>query len=480
LLSAQEIAKLQDQAIAARDYGRVLTLEKVRQSLATERKEPARTDEEVARLEGQLLHACVEQATRQERADQFQRTRHQSRWEINGEKYSLADLDRRIADQEQRSQFFGTPLKIKTIHLLPSGRREAAAEAERLKEIHETVVDKIDARRTELAEATREAGKMTAVLSEIYGQEQQRQHERGGERIDKRLIRGEINQLIERATVVSDGSMLHQAYILEAQFEERQPKDKSTPFMTQAARAIGRQVMSELAVKQAQERLQTFEDRKQFTPVVVKDLEGRDVAARLFDFRNSRHPVVWAAERATESKEHRHLRHEVEKAATAEHDRLKDDLQSTIECHEITRGIADSYRDHVRASGDRVPDAAFTPKQLIQLEVHAARLQDPQERQRIETLVKRAELAGHVYTPQTYEMERPGAPAQHRNSYQEKAEHSGQPRPRLETKAQEPRQSESTRPSLGQSPQLDRQQPAAPNLTAAATVKEAHDLDLLH
>ena len=83
LLRHNELNKLQDQAVANRNPARVQTLETIRESLACERSENTRTDKEIARLDGQLLVVRSEQAARQERAHQFERTRHQTRWQIN-------------------------------------------------------------------------------------------------------------------------------------------------------------------------------------------------------------------------------------------------------------------------------------------------------------------------------------------------------------------------------------------------------------
>ena len=246
LLTPAELTKLQDQAIAARNPARVRVLENIRESLAAERGDHSRdrTDKEIARLDGQLLTARSEQAARQERAHQFERTRHQTRWEIDGEKYSLADLDRRISEQENRSRLFGSPLKITTLHLRPSSRREAAIQVKELKEIREIVVTKIDERRQELAAALKESSQMTSVLSEIHTREQTNQLARGGERQEKVLTRSEINQLIDHGNTLTDPAMLSQAFILETRFEENQLADDKKPSLTEkAARAIGREAL---------------------------------------------------------------------------------------------------------------------------------------------------------------------------------------------------------------------------------------------
>lgn len=480
LLRPSEITKLQDQAIAARNPARVHTIENIRESLATERGDRSRSDQEIARLDGQLLTARSEQAARQERAHQFERTRHQTRWEIDGEKYSLTDLDRRISEQENRSRLFGTPLKISTLHLKPSSRREAATQVKELKEIREVVVEKIEERRQELSAAVKEAGRMTSVLSEIQVKEQDRLLARGGERQEKVLTRTEINQLIEHGNTLSDPAMLKQAFILEARFEERQPADDKKPSLTdRAARAIGREVLSEIALRQATERLESFEEHKQFTPAAIKDLEGREQTGRLFDFRHPRHPVMWLAQRITESKEHRHLRRETNKAIDTEQTRLKEDVTKAAHCHELTKGLSDSLREHLLTTCQPIPDATFTPKQIVQLEIYATRHQNPTERYRVETLVNRAELAAHTQAKQTHQGPEPQTlPADHlRHADQQRNDplHSHQNPAAAKT------DSFHLHPSQAHLTQRDQQQASlTPQLNPTDPVKEAPDLDLLH
>src|SRR5215216_7454875 len=405
LLRHSELNKLQDQAVANRTPARVRTLETIRESLASERSENTRTDKEIARLDGQLLVVRSEQAARQERAHQFERTRHQTRWQINDKKYSLVELDRRISDQENRSRIFGSPLKITTLHLSPSARREAAAQVMELKTIRQLVVEKIENRRQELTATVSDAGRMTAVLSEIHLKEHDRLIQRNGERHEKILSRAEISQLIEHANLLSDPAMLKHALLLEARHEERLAEDKRPPLSTTAARAIGRESLTDIALQQATHKLNSFEEHKQFTSVAIKDLNGQEQTARLFDFRRPRHPLIRLAqlitERITESKEHAHLRTETTKAVKAEHGRLKEELTRATHCHELTKDMADFHREQLRSFHQPTPEPAFTPKQVIQLELYAARHPDPLERLRVETLVHRADLAAYSHSKQT-------------------------------------------------------------------------------
>lgn len=407
LLTPPELDKLQEQAIASRSPQRVNTLETIREALATERGEVSRSDRDVARLDGQLLVARSAQAASQERVNQFERGHHQTRFEVNGEKYSLADLNRRISEQDNRARLFGAPLKITNLHLTPSSRRHAAAQAEELREIRALVVERIEERRQELYGAAKEAQLLTATLSDIHHKEHARLIERHGERHEKILSRKEINQLVDHATLKLDPAMLQHALILETRFEERQPDHKRPSLSEQAARAIGREILTDITLRQATDKLRSFEENKIFTPVPVKDSNGHEHTTRLFDFRHSRHPVIWLMQRIFESQERRHLRHETTKAINREHDQLKDEVTSATKCKEITNNLGNFYRERMHSLEQPVPPPAFTPKQVIQLEIYAVRHTDPAERTRVESLIQRAEMASLQQTQQTHKTHEP-------------------------------------------------------------------------
>lgn len=473
LLSRDGLAKLQDQAITNQNSPRVQTLENIRQSLALEHDKPTRTDKEIARLEGQLLMSRAEQAARHERAHQFERNKHQTRWEIDGEKYSLAELDRTIAEKQNRSRFFGSPLRIKTIHLIPSERRAAATAAERLKEVREVVLAKIDERKQQLASSIDHSVRITQTLTQIHGREQESQRARGGERLDKLLTRSEISHVIDHASTLSDRAMLQQAYILEAQYHDRQTPDKQPPLTEQAARAGGREVVSEIMVREASKKVEAFNEHKDFVPVIITDLDGREVTGRLADLHEPRHPIKWLLHRIAETKEERHLRQQLIKAVDAETTQLREALSNARQCHELTNGIADSYREHLHSVGETMPEPTFTTRQIIQLEIYAVRHPDQQERQRIESLITHAELSHQVLTPQVYDSGQRAKPEDPRRNEIGKDQLRDHDESHLSIDGHQP-----ATPGLAQNQRLD---PATNSqLDQTGPTQDNQDLDILH
>lgn len=406
LLARNELTVLQNQAISNGNPNRVKTLERIRGSLAVEHNSPTRTDKEIARLEGQVLMARAEQAARLVRLQQFEQNKHQTRWQIGDERHSLVNVDRLISEKRDESKLFGA----RTLHILPGSRRAAAAAAVELKDTRERIFNKIEDRKDELSESLKEAVKMTETLTSIFHRErgtQQEKHwqmeQRGEtpERLEKELTRSELTRLVEYSLTMADPAMLQQALILESQANARQ--EEKAPLLEQSAKASGRELLGDISLKEAQQRLTSFNERKDFVPVVVKDLEGREVTARAFDFREPTHPVTWLASRLLESKNDRHLRQEVNKAVQFQGEQLQQDATNFEACHQLLSTTAEQLRAEVKDAGREPPEATFTTKQIVQLEIYALRQPDPNERDRVMSLINHAEETHHVFTPRAFD-----------------------------------------------------------------------------
>ncbi|MDX6709056.1 MAG: MobL relaxase [Blastocatellia bacterium] len=406
LLSRNELTLLQNQAINNGNSLRIKTLEGIRESLAAEHNSPTRTDKEIARLEGQFLMARAEQSARLVRLQQFEQNKHQTRWQIGDEKHSLVNVDRLISEKQDESKLFGA----KKLNILPGSRHAAAAAAVEFKDTRERIFNKIEDRKDELSQSLQEAVKMTETLTSIFHRERGNQQERHWqmeqrgetpERLEKELTRSEITRLVEYSLTMADPAMLQQALILESQANTRQ-EDKA-PLLEQSAKASGREWLGDISRKEAKQRLASFNERKDFVPVVVKDLEGREVTARIFDFREPTHPVTWLASRLLESKNDRHLRQEVNKAVQFQGEQLQQDATNFEACHQLLSATAEQLRAEVKDAGHEPPEATFTTKQIVQLEIYALRQPDPNERDRVMSLINHAEETHLVFTPQAFD-----------------------------------------------------------------------------
>jgi hypothetical protein len=198
--------------------------------------------------------------------------------------------------------------------------------------------------------------------------------------------------------------MLRQALLLESQYNDRQQQPLSVA--EQSSKSSGREILGNITLNEATARLEAFQERKDFVPVMVTDLQGQDITTRLFDYREPLHPFKWLVQRMTETKNDRHLRNAVTEKLELQEDQLKADVQNATQCHELLSLDADRLRGEIKAAGHEPPDATFTTKQIMQLEIYAHRQQDPNERDRILNLITNAEQSHHVFTPQKFDNEK--------------------------------------------------------------------------
>src|SRR6266498_2263154 len=126
-----------------------------------------RSDKEAVRLTAQVFTAGAELKAREERARRFDETRHLRQWEIGGEKFSLAEIDRGVERLSDAAAVFGRY----ELHLDPAARRQAISEIERLGEIRQEVIEKTRERQAEMREEASQARRLLDTLARAYSRE---------------------------------------------------------------------------------------------------------------------------------------------------------------------------------------------------------------------------------------------------------------------------------------------------------------------
>src|SRR5215210_9316425 len=109
------------------------------------------------------------------------------------------------------------------------------------------------------------------------------------------------------------------------------PEKQPTPEQV-TGRALAREIVAEVAAFESEIRLHEFEERMEFSPVVVRDAEGRDRTGSLYEFREPRHLTQYIAERVFESEENRAVRMGVEAGVEAQHTVLQSEYDRALEC----------------------------------------------------------------------------------------------------------------------------------------------------
>ncbi|MCI0392159.1 MAG: hypothetical protein MOB07_25795 [Acidobacteria bacterium] len=378
-IDRKTISELQEEAVERGIVDRAEQLEQARIALAAEYNQPVRLDEEAARLRAQIFTARTDLMTKEDRAERFDLTRHLRQWEIDGDKWSLADLDRRLERENDRASVFGKY----TLHLNPGGREQAKSEIERLTAISETVVGKIVEQQSELRDQASVSQKLVDVLSQVYEWETQSRAQTGKPMPKPRFTREEIDRIADNAATMRDATLLKQTQQIEARFNTyADPKERFSPDR-QLARALGREITAGVFHRESAERMTAFQERGDRLPLAIDKADGALVISKLRDTQPQSiaesilRPVI-------ETKSHRELRGATETARSQYQTHLTADFEKSRSYLETARGITHRLHDEINKHTRRetaLPAPELSPKQQMQIEIHAERLSDPQERE---------------------------------------------------------------------------------------------------
>ena len=385
---------MQEQAISYGLADRFESLEQLRVALAVENGQPTRDDKEVARLAAQLFTARTELDARQERAAGFDQMRHLQRWEINGERWSLTDLDRQIEWQTDQARVVGR----NHYHLDPHARKIANQEATRLVTVRHELVKRIDERRNELHKETVGTRELVEVLTRVHESEAASRSLDGRAMPQPEFTREELRRIEANAEATRDAGLLRQLDEFERRFNERNSQVERIKPEERLGRAMAREIMAEVAYRESAERLANFNERSDAQPLAIESKDGRINVHRLNETKP--HSVVERALRPLlEKPAARETRHAIEATSANSQARLVADYEKSRAYLEAAREIAGSLRAEVREQAiDKthlMPE--FTPKERINLEIYAERQADPQERAHYLSLA-RGEIAQTMHS----------------------------------------------------------------------------------
>ncbi len=434
LVTPRELFSLESQAVTARKPERLLMLEKIRFALAAEKGQPPRTDRDAARLQGQHVVARTDLTVRERRHADFERNRHLTRWEIDGEKWSLADVDRKLVEQRNRAKVFTKPTELiprsirspvregirlirafhRTTNLLPSGRRAAAAEVARLTDVRLQVEAHIVERRDSLRGEVDKAAKMAETLSAIWGREAAARAERGQSIPAPSLSRAELNRLESNAHATKDSEMFRLFQTFEAAQLDNAAENKRPALLEETAgRAVAREIIADIALREAETQLWEFDERKQFAPVLTQAADGRDRTSALYDFKEPRSLTEYVTIRAFESSDDRQMRLDTESAVETHRAHLETEVDRARDFFQLCHESAEGHREIFNTAGREEPQPVFTRREVNAIELFAERQFDRDVFRAYDRLVELAETEGRVIEGQQedrmrIELEGPG------------------------------------------------------------------------
>jgi len=367
ILSRQTLSELQNQAVRLNLPEKVSELEKLRVELAREYKGPARTEDESATLAAQVNIARADFMARDARLENFEASVHLTPYEVHGERWSLAALDKQISRRREDTKFVpqrAARLDLRALARLnysSSGRQQATAEVEHLTFVRGEVVRQIRQRREPLVADRDLSREMVEVLENANFREQRTWERAGRDMPEPKYEPYQVRTLESSAETLRDSKLLQEVQ------EWEKSASKSKPEISWEGRAVAREITSGIAVEQAKERLEHFLESKKVASLnlghhktgTLREVEVRTLTEYLA--------------RAIESSEQRDHRHTVKLAAREHHGRLVDDFEKASDYHEAAKELASEGKDG---------EPKFTDKEKINLEIYAERQNDAAERER--------------------------------------------------------------------------------------------------
>jgi hypothetical protein len=367
LLARETVSELQKQAVKLNLPDRVLELERLRVALARQYDAPTRTDDEAETLAAQVNVARADFMARNARLDNFEASIHLTPYEVHGERWSLAALDKQISRREEDAKLVpqrAARLDLRSLMQLnysTVGRQEAAAEVGELRFIREELVRQIEQRRQPLVADRDLVREMVDILEDAYASEHDKRTREGKEMPEPKYESHQMRSLEASAETLRDSKLLEEVH------EWEKSASKTDPEINWEGRAVAREIMSAIAVQETKERLQHFLESKKVASLHLGDHRTgtlREVEART---------LTEYLARAIESSEQRDLRHTVKLAAREHHGRLVSEFEKAKGYHEAARELASE-------ATNREPQ--FTDKEKVNIEIYAERQNDEAERER--------------------------------------------------------------------------------------------------
>lgn len=346
-LSSDELNRLQDAAIEARDAVRIRAFEKVRLLLASERGTPGRNAHEQGRLHAQIREAETDAEFGSWREKRFDKSFHLHRWEIAGERWSLAGVDARVEKERVKTSF----LRVGIAALLPAQRKATQAEIGRLGEIRKEVLERVFTRQKELENERANKLQIVAALHEIGARETP------SEVIEKShpiYTRAELDRMEFRARTMRDGGLLLEIHEARQVKDEHLAPEKRTPIETRVAQDTERITLAERDFSKAVQAHDESARRDRFMPVAARLSDGSIVtgSVRQTEVLSRADAVIRIFENTPRRAERES---EIRRAATLRTNETRADYEASASYLAAARHIAAESLRELARDGKQLP-----------------------------------------------------------------------------------------------------------------------------
>jgi hypothetical protein len=418
IIPHEKLNELQFKAIRSRDVDAFDQLEQIRREMPHELGGPERDTFSFARLKGQAIVAQSNVAIAEKRVEDFEKSRHFAKFEIDGGQWSLARLDRqqRLAEREiefhhatisaYRKRLYAglqNPIKLYSIGeykeraaTAKEGMANAREEIRNLQPIRIEVKRLIEEHRAELADNMRDERHITWTVNRAVEQETGLRLARGHELPGAEFNGSELKRLEETAVTLRDAQMLLTAQRgMESHYGQTQTGREKL-----AERAAGRAESATVSLQEITERIQKFPENREYFPVLVNGTDGQEQTASLHDLQpRTFTDKVFSYFSTKDRLEINAVNQALDQHYAdlfSERDSLEQFTSSTLE---IAKGYEQqllSLDQHIPGLDQRMSQPQFTAKEIAQVEKFAAQQSDPSIRAQFENIARSALTTGRV------------------------------------------------------------------------------------
>lgn len=341
----------------------------------------------IARLRGQAIVAESNVAVAEKRTEDFEKSKHFPKFEIDGEQWSLVSVDQQQRGKERAIEFnkrtvsayrwrlYGVihhPIKLYGIRdykekaTKGKGRiRQAREEIKQLQPIRERVNEFIEERRGVLQEIVEQQTQSARNLNSAVAEEVDL-HFRKGEQIPQpEFSEKELDQLVENAITLRDSQMLKSAQdYLEGKYGKTPEGVKKL-----AARSASVEASAEASLRGASERIHRFVENREFFPVSYKGADGQETTASL----NELAPKTLGEKVGSFFSVSQRLEIDAVQQALDQHH--TDLLQERDTLQQFAQGagaITETYREKLQTLNPVIPQPQFTVEEVAGMENFAA------------------------------------------------------------------------------------------------------------
>jgi len=411
LIPHERLNELQVDAISHRDVDSFNFLEGIRHELPTEFGGPDRDTFAFRRLRGQTVVAESNLAVAEKRVQDFERSRHFAKFEINGERWSLVRVDRQQRLLEKQIDFDRAAVSAyrkrlyaglqNPFKLLDIGEYKERADIAResivsareelwnLQPIRTEVYRLIDDHRLGLKEKVREESRLAGSLNNAIQDEARCRIARTEDSPGSEFNRQELKRLEENSISLRDPQMLTMAQSAMNSHE----KNERNLYGQLAARALGRSEAADITFQEINRRIGTFATNREFFPVMFKGTDGNEKIASLNDLQ----PKTLTEKLFSYfSPSERFEVNAVNEALDQHHSYLLSERASLDAFAKAAREIAKDYEASLAMLDQQIPVSQntttlppeFTTREIVQIEKVAAGQVDVGMRTGLEAIVR--------------------------------------------------------------------------------------------